>query len=212
VAYSRQVYRALVNTSEQLEEALANADSYLRLTQNHYTKAIGPIVRTATRDYLRNSFPFEPPGYREARHRLTSATFQDGQNELLCRVRAAQLHHGRNPADWNLATGMTRGMFKVTDAISVIVPRGAQVKMPIKHLLPVATCRPKEMIRLYESVGYTWRTGKGRHIVLSAPDRLSMTLPGGRDELSVGVAKNALRVLGNYSIAELPKLLREGLR
>jgi hypothetical protein len=210
-AYSKQVYRALVNTPDQLEEALANADSYLRLTQNHYTKAITPLVLKATRAYLRDTFPFEPPGYREAQHYLTASAFQDGQNELLCRVRAANLHHGRKPADWELATGMTRGMFKVTDAISVLVPRGGQVKMPVKYLLPVPTCRPDEMIRLYKSAGYTVRQGRGSHIILEAEGRPSMTIPETHDELSIGVAKNALRVLGDYKIADLPRLVRDGL-
>ena len=65
------------------------------------------------------------------------------------------------------------------------------------------------MIRLYLDEGYSWRQGRGSHIILEAKGRMSMTIPESDPELSPGVAKNALRVLGGYRLADLPKLLRK---
>jgi predicted RNA binding protein YcfA (HicA-like mRNA interferase family) len=50
--------------------------------------------------------------------------------------------------------------------------------------------------------------GKGSHVKLKKPDAPTIILPGDRRELSPGVTRQVLRILGNYSFHDLPELLR----
>src|SRR5262249_22577883 len=62
--YYRHVYAATKGTDDHLEEALANADCYLRLSTDPYAFWITPHVVRATKAYLEWQFPQDPPGYR----------------------------------------------------------------------------------------------------------------------------------------------------
>ncbi len=62
--YSKHVYRLLSGTDDQIEEALANADSYRRLTDDPYNRWLTKPIIEATREFLRFEFPVSPPGYR----------------------------------------------------------------------------------------------------------------------------------------------------
>ena len=68
------------------------------------------------------------------------------------------------------------------------------------------------MIKLYKEAGYSEvEGGKGSHVKLKKPGAPTMILPGNRSELSAGVAKTALRVLGDFNLHDLPHLVNAGL-
>jgi hypothetical protein len=58
-SYSHQVYRQNLNSDLLLEEALANANSYLKLRDH---PKLPPSIRKATREYLKRDFPAKSGG------------------------------------------------------------------------------------------------------------------------------------------------------
>ena len=109
-AYKEQVYRpSLPNVTDYcLEEALANAHSFLR-----FSAPIGlhPIITTATKQYLRATFPHDSPGYREASRYLTRDSFREGEAWLQSQVRDttwANTPHQFPPWSWSRAPGLLK--------------------------------------------------------------------------------------------------------
>jgi predicted RNA binding protein YcfA (HicA-like mRNA interferase family) len=107
---------------------------------------------------------------------------------------------------------MTQSFFPVNSNIWTVVPAGTRSRLPVKPVSPVRTCSTREMIKLYNDAGYTQVPGgKGSHVKMKKPNSPNMILPGNARELSPGVAKTALRVLGDYNLNDLPRLVREGV-
>lgn len=209
--YHKRVYTKAQGTDDQLEEALANADCFLRLNTRPYATWLTPQVVSATQDYLRGRFPSDPPGYRKAIHYLTRREFDAGENVLQARVKEASLTPEQPVAEWDLAPRMTQSFFPVTSSIWTVVPVGTKSRLPLKPVAPLRTCTTQEMVELYEREGYCEVDGgKGSHIKLKKPGAPTMILPGDRRELSPGVAKTALKVLGDFNISQLPGLLARG--
>jgi hypothetical protein len=95
---------------EQIEEALANANSYQRIGDRTYGPILSKIVVQATRECLTWQFRNSPPGYRKAGHYLGRDDFRAGENILKERVMTASLASG--PAShWVLAPGISKGLF-----------------------------------------------------------------------------------------------------
>jgi len=129
--YKLQVYRATFGTDDNLEEALANADSYLRLYQNTY-QDLGAIRRSA-RAYLRWEFSnCSPPGYRMAVNYLQRGDFKDCEHYLLAQFKQANVYV--NPIqpvhDWNLCPDITTPFFNVSSNIWTVIPRGGAPRLP----------------------------------------------------------------------------------
>jgi predicted RNA binding protein YcfA (HicA-like mRNA interferase family) len=207
--YHAKVYSHALGTDALLEEALANADCYGRIATRPYSYWITSLVVEATRSYLQWQFPHDPPGYRKAVDYLTASKFAVGENLLQAQVKEAAFHPVQPIGEWNLAPRMTQSVFPVTSNIWTVVPKGARSRLPVKAVKPVRTCSTREMRRLFESAGYSEVDGgKGSHLKLKKPGSPTMILPGDRNELSPGVAKTALRVLGDYRLADLPQLLK----
>ena len=126
--YQAKVYNATKGKDAQLEEALANADTYYRLDTEPYKSWITDDVVAATWQYLKKRFPHDPPGYRMATHYLSRSDFDAGENLLHGQVHEATVTPMQHPNEWNVATRLTQSLFKVTDNIWVIVgPRGRSV-------------------------------------------------------------------------------------
>jgi hypothetical protein len=129
--YHSNVYAQCLNTDDQLEEALANADSWQRLSNQPYSLWISAQVRKALKDYLKWEFQWAPPGYRKAVDYLQKKKFDRGENLLQARVREAALNPVFSAADWDLAPGMTKSFFPVTSNIWLVSPKGAQNALKI---------------------------------------------------------------------------------
>ncbi|MBI4332977.1 MAG: hypothetical protein HY673_17050 [Chloroflexi bacterium] len=129
--YDGMVYTPNIGKDTLLEEALANADAYYRLFTNPYLHWIGDPVMEATEDYLKATFPYCPAGYRRAVDYLDRDDFEDGENLLHAQVHECTLTPSQPHDEWEIATRMMQSMFKVTDNIYTIVPRGRKSILPV---------------------------------------------------------------------------------
>lgn len=205
--YVSNVYNNCKGSNSQLEEALANADSFLRLSNSPYNKLIPSPILEATKDYLRWRFPNDPPGYSQAMAYLTKYQFDNGENVLQARVKEAIVNPAHNPVDWDLAPRMTQSFLNVRSEIWVVVPKGKIPHTP-HGALPAPTCSTKKMKQLCEKAGYqVVKGGKGSHIKLKKRNSPMIVLPGNKNSLSTKVAKKVLHAIGNYKLHQLPGLL-----
>ena len=198
IRYHHNVYEPNLGTSNQLEESLANADAYRRLSQPPYSRAMGPVVLDATKRFAREMFKSSPPGYSEALNYLTAPTFADGEGLLQGRIQAGTLQGGSRPSGWNLATHMTQSLFPVTSNIWEIVPTGGR---PITSSGPVAPLsRPTtgDVDKLLKSHGYMEDRGRGKgsHRYYVKPRSAPVCLPNGRERLSFTVLRQVANALG----------------
>lgn len=206
--YHATVYQKTAGTDDQLEESLANADMFARLSDEPYSQWLSDPVLQALKSYLRWSFPQDPPGYRQAVNYLLPDDFDVGENLLQGQVKEATLTPAQPTSDWDLAPRMMQSFFPVKSDIWTVLPPGARSILPTRRVAPVRTCSTAEMVKLYERAGYQmFAGGKGSHIKLAKQGAPTMILPGDRKELSPGVAKTAIRVLGDFSLRDLPGLL-----
>jgi predicted RNA binding protein YcfA (HicA-like mRNA interferase family) len=214
LSYQSSVYRPTTGTDDQLEEALANAESYLRLGTRPYSYWLGEDVLDAVRKYLRWRFPIDPPGYRMAVSYLTKASFDPAENLLQAQVSESVLAPIQPTSEWNLAPRMTQSFFPVTSNIWSVVPAGASSRLPRSRIAPIQTCSTDDMVRLYQQAGYqvVKGGGKGSHVKLKKQGAPTMNLPGNRDNLSPTVAATAAQILGDYKLRDLRTLLSKGLR
>ncbi len=210
--YQKLIYSGTRGTDDQLEEALANADCYHRLDTQPYAFWLTAHVTKATKAFLQWQYPNDPPGYRMAVHFLTKPDFDAGENLLQAQVKEISLKPAQPADEWDMAPRMTQSFFPVTSNIWTVIPAGTRSRLPLKPVAPIRTCSTRDMIRLYEQAGYAEVDGgKGSHIKLKKPGAPTMILPGNQEELSPGVAKTALRVLGDFNLHDLLKLVKQGL-
>jgi len=195
--YFRTVYGPLrAAASDDLhEEALANTDSYLRLSHDPYSQWLGKTVRDATRRYLDFRFPLDPPGYRRAADILASNSFDDVEFVLKSQVQEGMLTPFRHPGDWLMAPRINQSYFSCHSDIWTIVRPGAARILPTG--LPYPTVSTHSMTRALRKLGYNdTGGGKGSHVKLSADGKPTLVLPGGRKDLSPVVLRNIAKALG----------------
>jgi len=204
-SYWSNVYEPLARpgAAGPLEEALANADSYLRLAEPAYRRFVRNDVFQATRRYLKWRFPLDPPGYRDAAKYLKRPPNDDAQFILRSQVQEAKVKPFRTPAQWRLAPNLNESLFGLSSDIWLVVPSGVLPSVPTFPLYrPVAT-RAIESA-LAREYGYARaKGGKGSHIKLKAADLPTLVLPGGRKDLSPPVLKSIAVALGFSDIGEL---------
>jgi predicted RNA binding protein YcfA (HicA-like mRNA interferase family) len=137
---------------------------------------------------------------------LDQALFNAGENKLQASVRETTKAPLQPLHEWDIAPRLTQSFFNLQSNIYTVVPVGQKPVLP-HNVFPV-TCSTKDMIRICERAGYTLNSkgGKGSHVKLEKSGRCPVILPN-RKDLSVGVVKNALAAVGDYKLADLPRLL-----
>jgi predicted RNA binding protein YcfA (HicA-like mRNA interferase family) len=206
--YQKSVYRPTYGTKDNLEEALANADAFLRTKTSPYSTWMGKTVVAALQAYLEWRYPFDPPGYREAPRYLTNGRLNRAVDVLHGQVQEARLKPTRPSQEWEVATRLHQSLFKVTDHLWEVVPRGYP-----RPILPGAAPYPsistRQLVKLAEKHGWTVKdgAGKGSHVRMECPGSPSLTIPGDRRDVSPGVVKTALRAFGGYKLNDLSALL-----
>ena len=202
--YKKNVYRRYLRTDDCLEEALANADSFLRFQSRPYTSILDQKIIHAVRDYLSATFPFDPPGYRMATNYLSSASFVAGSHLLQSQILEATNLPLKNPNDWTASPQMMRSFFNFKSNIYSVVSRGNRTVLPTK-ILP-KSCSTQTLIKIFQSRGYSIvQGGKGSHVKLRNAVGETMIIPGNRKDLSIGVLNSALKSIG-LSIGDLSTL------
>jgi predicted RNA binding protein YcfA (HicA-like mRNA interferase family) len=157
------------------------------------------------RQYLKDTFKYDPPGYRMAGHYLSQNDFKNGVSILQCQINEGTLTPRQSHLDWQCATQMIHSLFNHRSNIYSIVKRGSRPILPSK-VFP-KPCSTNDMIKIYQKKGFSVISGgKGSHVKLRNSYGDTMILPGNRKELSVGVLNSALKSIG-YSIGDLPHIL-----
>ena len=206
LAYMNIVYKVALNTDAQLEEALANADSYRRIANKPYSNWFG-IYKPAVRTFLKWKFSISPPGYRKAVDYLDKEAFEEGENQLQARVSEANQNPNQPASEFDLAPHLLHSLLHVKSRIWFVVPRGKATVAPRGSIQPVATCSTSRLVQLCELEGYTQvRGGKGSHVKLKKPHSPMIVIPGNRRELSPDTADTTLKILG-HRLSDLPDLL-----
>ena len=203
--YKKNVYRPNLYSDLCLEEALANADSYRRLDEFSRKNPTPHQIKIAAKQYLKDTFKYDPPGYRMAQHYLSPSEFKHGVASLQCQINEGALAFKQNHEDWFCAPQMIHSLFNHRSNIYSVVNRGSHPILPAK-VFP-KSCSTGDMIKIYQNKGYKIVSGgKGSHVKLRNSRGETMILPGNRKELSIGVLNSALKSLG-YSIGDLASIL-----
>ncbi|WP_157180033.1 type II toxin-antitoxin system HicA family toxin [Rhodococcus sp. P14] len=198
--YYTQVYRparagSISASIGLLEEALANAYSYSRLSDDPYRAAVQRQIFDATRDYLQWRFPLDPPGYRDATRYRTKEAFEGGLHKLEEQVATATI--GATQVNrWRFAPNMTESMFDIRSEIWTVVRTGQLPKLPTFPLYrPTSTQRLLKALRTEYGYDRVKGAGKGSHIRLKAVGCPPLTVPAGKKDLSPVVLRSIARAL-----------------
>lgn len=201
VPYARDVYRPLLaaGSDDLHEEALANADSYNRLTTNPYKNWVPPDVITSAQDYLRWRFPLDPPGYRKAVDYLGADAFRRDEYVLRSEVQEGTSAPFRSTGDWQVATHLHRSLFNCRSDIWTVIRPGTRSILPASVAYP--SISTTKMIKLLREFDYERTSGgKGSHIKLTAAEGPPIVLPGTRKDLTPGVVRSVAKALGYRTV------------
>ena len=204
--YHRNVYRSTAGTKDQIEEGLANADSWYRITENAYTKWTGKTVTRATREYLERSFLTAPPGYANAAALLAKPDFEVEQQLLFSQVQEGFAPTRTTPSEFSIATHLNHSLFSISQRIWTIVPSGGRSILPSHPAIaPLTTSRLERLIKRngWEEIP---GAGKGSHRKFRNPDGRMIILPDTKDA-SRPVLKTTADALG-VKVRELEELAR----
>lgn len=211
--YKAKVYRAAYKTPDCLEESLANAESFLRLSEPRYGDRLLAPIRDGVRDFLRATMNMQPPGYAQGVHYLSKAKFRDGLYKLQSQALDALLIPTTPVSHWSVAPNMITALTDITDDIYVVLRQGARPIFPTS-VDPGPTVSTNAIASaLSRHYGYAHvQGGKGSHVKLKKAGAQTIVLPGNRPVLSPGVLKHVLEAFGGHPISRLPDLLEGRLR
>lgn len=201
--YWRDAYLPAKGTDDLLEEALATADAYRRVSRATYSRVIGRRAVQGLREYLDAVIPFSPPGYRLADRHLRGEDFDRGEARLQAIVQEAALSPRSDWIRWDLAQQLTRSLVTISSHVYQVVPAS---RAPILPVGPPITESTRVVARLLRSLGFEKRAkrGKGSHEVWvrKGAKPASVTLPR-QANLTPGVLSSIARSLGYSSSREL---------
>ncbi len=212
--YKAKVYRASYLTPDCLEESLANAESYRRLSEPRYTQRVEKPIREGLRSFLRATMPYQPPGYAEGVRYFPEVIYRDGLYKLQSQLRDGLLNPTKPIMHWSVAPNMITALTDITDDIYVVLPKGSLPIFSPTSVDPGATVSTNSLAgALTKHYGYQHVPGgKGSHLKLKKPGSQTIILPGNRPVLSPGVVKHALNAVGGHPISRLPDFLEGRLR
>jgi HicA toxin of bacterial toxin-antitoxin, len=208
--YKTHVYRPSFGTANCIEESLANADSYRRLSERRYVKRHDKAILDGLRSFLKASFPLQPPGYAEAMNFLNEPRYREGLWSLQSQVLDGRPVPATPTAHWVISPNMITSLMDITDNIYVVLPRGVRPIFRPTTIDPGYTVSSKDLVgALTKYHGYQEVPGgKGSHVKLTKPGAPNIHVPGNRNVLSPGVAKQALKAIGGYALSRLPDLVQ----
>jgi len=143
--YKSNVYRRTFNTSDCIEESLANAESYRRLNEPRYSQRVYVEIRAGLRRYLKWVIPQQPPGYREGVDFLSEPQYRDGLYSLQSQLLDGTLPPSTPKSHWSVAPNMITSLADITDDIYIILPRGARPIFRPTSVDPGATVSSRDL-------------------------------------------------------------------
>ncbi len=206
--YKRKIYRHTYGRSDCLEESLANAESYRRLSEKRYLEKIDPAIRKGLRIFLKASFALQPPGYREGLDFLADPAYREGIHRLHSQVRDGALSTPKSD-HWSVAANMITSLANINEDIYVVLPTGGRPIFRPTSVDPGATASTRAvetaLIRHYNYVRVPG--GKGSHVKMKRKGWPTITLPGNRSDLSRDIIKHVLDAVGGHPISRLKDFL-----
>lgn len=195
--YDRAVYATTLGSDDNLEEALANADAYRRLTTKPYSAALPAKIRQATRRWMKWRFDHvDPPGYRMARHHLTDATFTACAERLQTQVLEAGLHPTSNPDHWQAGPNMLRSVFPITSDIYLVIPSGTTPSVPTTGRPYTVSVKKTESWLTKNGFARLPDRGKGDHEMWQHHDGRVVGLDSGAREVTRKLERTIAKSLG----------------
>lgn len=204
--YSYLAYRPAKRSNPALliEEALAGADAYRRITESRYRRSIG-YTESGYRRYLDLALPTMPDGYNRAPAYLGDDQWDMGEAELQACVQQAT-YHPVSPQPWHIATHMTRALFPIESKIWVVVKAGSRPVVPT--FAPGATESTRRIRALLKALGYTKSDRTGPHEIWEKPGAKIIQVPR-HTTLTDGVLSSIAASLGIRGTAELVRQARQ---
>ena len=156
--YKTNVYKPTYNTSACLEESLANAESYIRLSESRYTKKLDSELKKGMRQFLRVSIPMQPPGYRQGINYLSDKKFRRGLFKLQSQMLEGNVTPSMNSDQWTIAPKMITSLKNINDKIYLILPKSSQPILGGTQIDPGSTASTRALERaLTTYYGYSKR-------------------------------------------------------
>ena len=206
--YKARVYRPTYLTADCLEESLANAESYNRLTEERYKIRVEQAIRDGLRSFLKDSFSRQPPGCREGLNYL-GLLYREGLYKLQSQTLNGAVLPNTPMRHWAVAPNVITALMDVTDDIYVVLPIGARPIFRPTSIDPGWTASTHDVVgALTKRYGYAVVSGgKGSHVKLSKPGSKPIIIPGNRAVLTPGVVKEVLSTFGKIPISKLKEFL-----
>ena len=207
--YKSSVYRPTYMTPDCLEESLANAESYLRLSEERYVKRLGQPFKSALQSFLVASFAVQPPGYCEALNYITDAAYKLGQQRLHSAMLDGLYPPTTPSSRWAVAPYMMRARMNIDADIYVILPAGAKPLFRPTTIDPGVTISTERARKsLIEKYGYSEVSGgKGSHVKLIKIGHKPIVLRGNQGALSPGLLRDVLSRIGDFPISRARDIL-----
>jgi len=202
--YKYKVANVVAGSDGDLEEALANADAWHRLSEKPYSTWFEKDEHQVIKLWLKDLFSKSPPGYREAVKYLDRDRFDEREQVLCAQVQESLVRPLRgHTSEFGIATHLTHALYNLKQNIWTLVPQGQTPILPtLREVFPMAL-ELRELRRELERSGFRLvaGAGKGSHIKYRAGDGRMIILPDKR-EVSRVVAKNTAHTL-NLSLRDL---------
>ena len=198
--YKENIYQRLKGDTNQLEEALANADAFIRLKSKVYKRCILSCILKATETYLRKSFPVAPAGYNQALKYIKARDFKEGEHELQSRIQEGTLNHKQDTNRWSYSPNMMKGFFNCRSEIYEVISTKHSSTLPSIQKSNGGFCyttySQRELKKVCVKLGWEEipRGGKGSHAKFKKSGHRHITLPHGK-QLAIGTQKNILKSL-----------------
>ena len=208
--YDDAVYLKQRGTDDQLEEALACAEFFARRSEPSYQRNVTDRVHRAALEFTHWWFPQLPEGYRRALEFEKAADYTAGTNRLYSQVAEATPSPIRDESDWDCAPHIDRVLFSHRSVTYILVPVGTKPIIPWFNRSPkFGSLSSRDLQRTLERQGFVVQPGRGKgsHVRLRKPGCAPITLPAGREALSVGVLQAIKRTLNLRSERDLVKLV-----
>ena len=172
----------VAGTENDYEEAVANADAWLRLDTLPYSNWFARDERRVIQSWMLDLFENSPPPYKPAVRILTGPSprdqFSEAEDRLTARVQEARLFPTRaDPADFATTTHLTQSLFNIRQSLWSVVPAGNEPMLPrLPGALPLQSAKLERYItkngwEIVRGAGKgshaKFRNNRGEMIVLS---------------------------------------------
>jgi hypothetical protein len=208
VEYTERAYAPAVGGDDLLEESLANGYAYRQLARRAFSSGVPSDVRRVTTAFLKQSWPADRPGYRQAARFISPDSWDQGVGDLHSRVQEATNQATRRATWRHLGPDLTGTFLDRSSDVFVVADPAAPAVVP-RSDEPATVCSSAELVGVLERAGYTaGKRGRSSHVKLKSPGRPTAVVPAGGVLPAAVVARN-LELVG-AGVEDLPTLLGRG--